>query len=207
MSSTLSDFDLVKLCKDNNKKALETLYIRYLPFINKKYFKFKRTFRNSGLEIGDFQNDCYFALTKAVNYVNFDKIKKPETWKFLGALMYYIDSYMWEVVRQFDRKEVQDTSLYVSNSEGEEIAVVDLIPSLAQEDACLETAYETQAISTFYASLSPFEMQVLKQRTNIREKGKPKQISEIAASLNTNFSKIQSTCKSIENKFKLATVY
>ena len=205
--NNLSDYELVGLCKNNDKKALETLYIRYLPFINKKYTKFKKTFTSSGLERGDFQNDCYFALTKAVNYVNFDKINKPETWKFLGALMYYIDSYMWEAVRQFNRKEVQDTPLYVSNSEGDEVALVDLIPEMAHEDVCLESAYESQVIKTFYASLTPFEAQVLKQRVDIREKGKPKQLSEIAASLNTNFSKIQATCKSIENKFKKASVY
>ncbi len=205
--NTLSDFELVKLCKNNNRKALETLYVRYLPFINKKYTKFKRTFVSSGLERSDFQNDCYFALTKAVNYVNFDKIPRPETWKFLGALMYYIDSYMWETVRQFNRKEVQDTSLFVSNAEGEEVILVDLIPELAHEDRCLEVAYEAQVLETFYKSLSPFETQVLKQRLDIREKGKPKQLAEIAASLGTNFSKIQSTCKSIENKFKRAAVY
>lgn len=205
--NNLSDFDLVKLCKNNDRKALETLYLRYLPFINKKYTKFKRTFVSSGLERGDFQSDCYFALTKAVNYVNFDKITRPASWKFLGALMYYIDSYIWETVRQFNRKEVQDTSLFVSNSEGEEVILVDLIPELAHDDMCLEAAYETQVIKTFYESLSPFETQVLKERIDIREKGKPKQLSEIAASLNTNFSKIQATCKSIENKFRKAAVY
>lgn len=205
--TTLNDYDLVKLCKDNDRKALETLYTRYLPFINKKYSKFKRTFTSSGLERADFQSDCYFALVKAVAYVNFDKIPRPLTWKFLGALMYYIDSYMWETVRQFNRKEVQDIPLYVSNSEGEEVILVDLIPNLAHEDNSLESAYESQVLQTFYASLSPFETEVLQQRTDIREKGKPKQLAEIALALNTNFSKVQATCKSIENKFQKAAVY
>lgn len=205
--NTLSDIELVKLCKKNNTKALETLYLRYLPFINKKYSKFKRTFGAVGMERSDFQNDCYFQFCKAVNYINFEKITRPETWKFLGAFMLYIDSYIWETVRQFDRKEVKDTPLFVTNDEGDEVILTDLIPSLAHEDNCLETAYETQVLKTFYESLTPFETLVLRQRTDIREKGKPKQLTEIAASLNTNFSKIQSTCKSIENKFKKAAVY
>ncbi len=205
--NNLSDIDLVKLCKKNDKRAMETLYLRYIPFINKKYTKFKRTFSSIGLERADFQNDCYFQFCKAVNYINFDKITKPETWKFLGAFMLYIDSYIWETVRQFDRKEVKDTPLFVTNDEGDEVILTDLIPSLAHEDNCLETAYETQVLKTFYESLTPFETLVLRQRADIREKGKPKQLTEIATALNTNFSKIQSTCKSIENKFKKAAVY
>ena len=203
----LSDYELVQKCKEGDKKAYETLYLRYLPFINKKYFQFKRTFSSLGLEKEDFQNDCYFALCKEVDYVNFEKISKPENWKFLGALMYYIGSYSWEFVRQYDNKESKNTSLYVQNEEGEESLLVDLIPHLAQEDTGLEAAYESQVLTTFYKSLTPFEEVVLKQRTDIREKGKPKQLADIATALHTNFSKIQSTCKSIENKFKRASVY
>ena len=205
--NTLNDADLVKLCKENDPKALEVLYLRYLPFINKKFSKFKKTFTSTLIEREDFQSDCYIALCKAVKYVNFDKIPRPDTWKFLGAFMYYIDGYVWETVRQFNRKEVLDTALFVSNGEGDEIALTDLNPDLATEGASFDSLYEKETLTNFYMSLSPFEMEVLKQRTQIREKGKPKQLTEIAREMGTNFNKIQDTCKTLEVKFKRSLVY
>jgi len=203
----LNDYDLVKLCKKKNPKALETLYVRYLPFINKKYNKFRKTFTNTLVESGDFKSDCYIALCKAVDYVNFDKIPRPETWKFLGAFMYYVDGHVWETIRQFNRKEVLDTALFVSNNEGDEVALTDLNPDLSAEEESLESVYEKETLTNFYETLSPFEKEVLKRRTQIREKGKPKQLTEIAKELGTNFNKIQDTCKTLEIKFRQALVY
>lgn len=204
----LSDFDLVKLCKKQNKEAITELYTRYLPFINKKYIKFKKVFTSINIEKEDFQNDCFFAFNKAITYVNFDKITKPSTWKFLGAFMYFIDAYIWEVVRQYNRKDAHNVSLYIPTENGEDIILTDLIPELALEEGeFIENCYRKDVLQKFYSSLDSFETIVLKERSVIREKGKPKQISEIAKDLGTNFNKIQLTCKSLEKKFKAALVY
>jgi hypothetical protein len=207
MKERMNDAELVKLCKKKDREALNELYVRYLPFINKKYFKFKKSFSTNLMEKEDFQNDCYFALLKAIDYVNFAKIPRPETWKFLGAFMYFIDGHIWETVRQYNRKDVQNIPLYITAEGGDEVVITDLIPDISSYNDGLESCYEKNVLETFYKSLDSFEMQVLKQRSQVREKGKPKQLSEIAKELGTNFNKIQETCKSLENKFKSALVY
>lgn len=209
----LNDYNLVAKCKKKGayqKKALTTLYMRYLPLINKKYTKFKKIFTSISMEREDYQSEAYFEMLKAVDYVNFEKITKPDTWKFLGVFIWYLDAFSWETVRVFNNKEVKDTSLTVANDEGEEVSVTDLVPDLCEESSetvAVNAYYEKEALSKFYASLTDFETKVLKKRIDVREHGKPRQLTEIAAEMKTNYSRIQETCKSIECKFKQALVY
>lgn len=85
----MTDFELVMLCKQGDKKSIEMLFSRYKPLVLKRYVNLKKNKKYLDFDEDDYVQESYFWFLKAVRYVDPSKIGDKSTWKFLGAFMWY----------------------------------------------------------------------------------------------------------------------
>jgi len=201
----ISDYDLVSIAKTGNKKASEELFFRYKPFVNKHFTKIKKEVHGVTLDSNDFLSEAYFEFLKALKYTNLEKVYDSTSWKFLGVYGYFLNGLRKRLRTEVLRKGELETSL-TWNSEDESIEedIPDHDSLGSQQEKELE---EKDMCKRFYESLTKDELKVLKERTKIKEKGKPMTLMDIAAKLQCSFSKVQELNKSLEMKFQTYTNY
>lgn len=204
-----SDYELIVLYKQNPSNQVllsqirEILFFRYKPFIYKRFLRMQKQFSwKIAIEKDEFLAEAFINITNALAYVNLAKITSPHKWKFLGVLMYYINIQCQELIHNFLKTEKFFTPLYIVHPQTqEEINVIDFVGKIQMPQA-ESTVEEKEQIQTFLQSLTQFEKQVFEKRIDVKIKGKPKPLLEIADELGVSFSKVQTTCKVLEQKWQ-----
>jgi len=197
------EYDVVMKCKEGHKPSLQALYFKYIPFINKHYYKMQKQFYfKIPMEREDFEVEGYAALVKAIEYVDPDKITDKEKWLFIGVFGYYLNMLRKSCVMSYMHQQANETPLYVkSRSSSDEYCVADNYAENESRDMTRGIEEET-FIDQFRSNLNDFERLILSKRLEIREEGKPRSLQSIAGELGCSFSKIQSANKRIETIYR-----
>lgn len=65
-----NDFELVSLAQEHNEEAVEFLYQKYLPLMNKKSNKYFKYLKNKGVEFEDLIQECTIGFEEAISSFN-----------------------------------------------------------------------------------------------------------------------------------------
>ena len=66
----LNDNELISLANENNEEALNALYKKYKPLINKKCNKYYKYISNKGIELSDLIQECLVGFEESIHYFN-----------------------------------------------------------------------------------------------------------------------------------------
>ena len=66
----LNDNELISLANENNEEALNILYKKYKPLINKKCNKYYKYISNKGIEISDLIQECLVGFEESIHNFN-----------------------------------------------------------------------------------------------------------------------------------------
>jgi len=208
--NTESDFTLISKYKEGQIKSAHVLYMRYYGLIKKFYIRLQKKFFNKlPIEVEDFMNEAYISLVDSLSYVDLTRKEiqgNKENWKMINILLYYLQMQGERIYKHYLKDAHHTTPLYVESGEGEEVCIPDLFVSTSKYESQEKQLEDKEVINNFYNLLTEFEKKVLDHRLEVKEKGKPKTLTNIAKELQTNYINIQKTCKSIENKFRRITL-
>ena len=117
----MTEFDVVMKCKEGHKPSLQALYFKYIPFINKHYYKMqKQFFFKIPVEKEDFELNGYEAMVKAIEYVNPDKITDREKWLFIGVFGFYLNMLRNSLVTSYMHQQANEIPLFQESRDGDE---------------------------------------------------------------------------------------
>lgn len=201
--SQLLDKDLIKLSKNNDKIALNTLIERYKDLVNAKVSKYYI----SGAEQEDIIQEGLIGLYKAIK--NFDP-EKENSFKTFANLC--VERQLITALKSSNRQKHIPLNSYISlnnpnyeNADGEdEMQLLDAVHSTSIEDpldTITKSEYLKDVTDSINSSLSNFEKSVLNEFVE------GKSYNEIAQNLNAPVKSIDNaiqrirkkTAKSIEN--------
>jgi len=120
-TTSLNDRQLVKLIKLSSNRtevqlALEELFNRYKPLINKYYYAMLKTVNHYDKD--EFFQDAYIEFVKSIDYTALDKIR-DDNWKFYTSFIFYIGNLKTNITRNIFRTMNTERS-YNTMFEGED---------------------------------------------------------------------------------------
>lgn len=194
--SNLSDEDLLKLVKQNNKQALNVLIERYKETVNARVCKYYI----AGAEKDDIVQEGLIGLYKAIR--DFD-LNKDNSFKTFANLC--IERQIITAIKSSNRQKHIPLNSYISlnnpnyeNEDGEEESqLLDVLNSHAIEDpldTITKSEYMKDVENSINNSLSSFEKAVLNQFVE------GKSYNEIAKSLNAPVKSVDNAIQRIRKK-------
>lgn len=120
----LNDYELVSIAQELNEDAINLLYEKYQPLINKKSRKFIKYLRNKGIELSDLIQDCIVGFEEAIK--NFNPNDDVSFYTFANICM--DRRLMSELTRQNrDKYKFLNEALPLENDYAEESNLIDFI--------------------------------------------------------------------------------
>lgn len=117
----INDYEVLYMIKENDDDAVELLYNKYKPVIDKKVYKWKAVLKKLGISPLDIRQELYLAFTKAVN-----KYSEQNDTLFYTYVNILLDGHIKNIIKKASKVE-NTTSYIVYNDNDEEISIVDLI--------------------------------------------------------------------------------
>ena len=117
----INDYEVLYMIKENDDDAVELLYNKYKPVIDKKVYKWKAVLKKLGISPLDIRQELYLAFTKAVN-----KYSEQNDTLFYTYVNILLDGHIKNIIKKASKVE-NTTSYIVYNDKDEEISLVDLI--------------------------------------------------------------------------------
>ena len=117
----INDYEVLYMIKENDDDAVELLYNKYKPVIDKKVYKWKAVLKKLGISPLDIRQELYLAFTKAVN-----KYSEQNDTLFYTYVNILLDGHIKNIIKKASKVE-NTTSYIVYNDNDEEISLVDLI--------------------------------------------------------------------------------
>jgi len=117
----INDYEVLYMIKENDEDAVELLYKKYKPVIDKKVYKWNSVLKKLGISSMDVRQELYLAFTKAVN-----KYSENNDTLFYTYVNILLDGHIKNVIKTATKKDmVVDYIVY--NDNDEEVSLLDLV--------------------------------------------------------------------------------
>ena len=190
-----NDFELIEMAKEKNEEAINYLYKKYKPLLEKKAREYYTASKNKGGEYNDFYQEAMLGFEDAISYYNQDS----------NALFYTfvnicVDRQLKSMLIRLNREKhkllnesVSLDYLYEDNS-----PMINFIKEDKNnpEDLLINVDNESKLYKKIVAKLSKYEKEII----DLKIKGYG--INEIAKKLNKEPSKISCALYRIRTKIK-----
>ena len=117
----INDYEVLYMIKENDEDAVELLYKKYKPVIDKKVYKWNSVLKKLGISSMDVRQELYLAFTKAVN-----KYSEDNDTLFYTYVNILLDGHIKNIINKASKKDmVVDYIVY--NDNDEEVSLLDLV--------------------------------------------------------------------------------
>lgn len=117
----INDYEVLYMIKENDEDAVELLYKKYKPVIDKKVYKWNSVLKKLGISSMDVRQELYLAFTKAVN-----KYSEDSDTLFYTYVNILLDGHIKNIINKASKKDmVVDYIVY--NDNDEEVSLLDLV--------------------------------------------------------------------------------
>lgn len=117
----INDYEVLYMIKENDDDAVELLYKKYKPVIDKKIYKWNSVLKKLGISTMDVRQELYLAFTKAVN-----KYSEENDTLFYTYVNILLDGHIKNIIKSASKKDIQIDCIVYSDDD-EEISLLDMI--------------------------------------------------------------------------------
>lgn len=117
----INDYEVLYMIKENDDDAVELLYKKYQPVIDKKIYKWNSVLKKLGISSMDVRQELYLAFTKAVK-----KYSEDNDTLFYTYVNILLDGHIKNIIKSASKKDVL-VDYIVFNDNDEEISLLDLV--------------------------------------------------------------------------------
>lgn len=202
----MNDFDLVKRCKRNNKKAKLELFQKYHNYHLNKYASLKRKCKMVFLDFDDFEGEAYFWFEKAIEYVDLAKLTNPLAWKFLNIYSYHLNTLIDRIIKREQKGWIRNESLNVPYPGDDEPRINHVAAAASSEfDSSVERfLLQREFVKNFLRTLTPLEMTIYEISARELDNGKVPTLNTLSKRLGYSRAWIGMMKKNIKDRYKKA---
>ena len=117
----INDYEVLYMIKENDEDAVELLYKKYKPVIDKKIYKWDSVIKKLGISSMDVRQELYLAFTKAVN-----KYSENNDTLFYTYVNILLDGHIKNIIKVASKKDI-GVDYFVYNDNDEEVSLLDLV--------------------------------------------------------------------------------
>ena len=117
----INDYEVLYMIKENDDDAVELLYKKYQPVIDKKIYKWNSVLKKLGISSMDVRQELYLAFTKAVK-----KYSEDNDTLFYTYVNILLDGHIKNIIKSASKKDVL-VDYIVFNDNDEEVSLLDLV--------------------------------------------------------------------------------
>ena len=117
----INDYEVLYMIKENDEDAVELLYEKYKPVIDKKIYKWNSVLNKLGISSLDVRQELYLAFTKAVN-----KYSEDNDTLFYTYVNILLDGHIKNIIKVASKKDIC-VDYFVYNDNDEEVSLLDLV--------------------------------------------------------------------------------
>ena len=117
----INDYEVLYMIKENDEDAVELLYKKYKPVIDKKIYKWDSVIKKLGISSMDVRQELYLAFTKVVN-----KYSENNDTLFYTYVNILLDGHIKNIIKVASKKDI-GVDYFVYNDNDEEVSLLDLV--------------------------------------------------------------------------------
>lgn len=151
----INDYEVLYMIKENDDNAVELLYNKYKPVIDKKVYKWNAVLKKLGISQMDVKQELYLAFTKAVN-----KYNDQNDTLFYTYVNILLDGHIKNIIKRSSQRD-NTVDYIVYNDNDEEVSLIDLIQDDTYEPCKNMDASDLVKICKEFSTTLRFEQAII----------------------------------------------